>query len=195
MAYTNSGTSALRAAVHNRSRRCVMRLVVGLLGAAVLGGCGFHLQGSTPLPDGVDSMYVSYDDPYRVDTPPLVTGLRERLRRQHLLGVIAAPAQLTINNLVNGQRLRSVSPVDGDAAEYELSTEVNFSYRVNGADQISTQTLTVTRDYSVDQGQRLSADAERQSLLTSMQKELSNLILIRIAAVNQKLAHPRRDAS
>ncbi|MDA3919260.1 MAG: LPS assembly lipoprotein LptE [Salinisphaera sp.] len=176
-----------------RQRAAALMAVLVLL--AVLGGCGFHLQGSSPLPDGVDSMYVSYNDPYRVDTPPLVTRLRERLRRQHLLGETDAPAQLIINHLVNDSRLMSVSPVDSTAVEYEISTQVNFSYRVNGADQLSDQTLTVTRDYSVDQGQRLSVDAEQESLLTSMQKELANLILIRIAEVNHKLVRPDSNAS
>lgn len=163
-------------------------LAVGLLLA--LGGCGFHLQGKSPLPDGVNSMYVSYSDNYRVETPPLVTTLRERLRRQHLLGDSAAPAQLVIHSLVNSQRLMSVSPVDSRAAEYELTSKVRFSYRVNGADQISDQELSVSRDYSVDQSQRLSSDSEQQSLLSSMQKQLANLIFIRIAKVNGKLVKP-----
>lgn len=173
-----------------RRGRLASLLVIGML--LGLGGCGFHLQGQSPLPDGVQSMHVSYNDNYRVETPPLVTTLRERLRRQQLLGDSDAPAQLVIHDLTNGQRLRSVSPVDSDTAEYRLTSKVRFSYRVNGADQLSDQTLSVSRNYSVDQSQRLSSDAEQQSLLTSMQKELSDLIFIRIAQANDKLVESAR---
>lgn len=171
----------------NRSRATRL-LVIGLL--LGLSGCGFHLQGKSPLPDGVNSMYVSYSDNYRVETPPLVTTLRERLRRQDLLGDSDAPAQLVIHGLTNSQRLMSVSPVDSDAAEYQLTSTVRFSYRVNGADQLSDQKLSASRNYSVDQNQRLSSDSEQQSLLTSMQKQLANLIFIRIARANGKLVTP-----
>lgn len=170
-------------------RRWITRiLALGLM--AALTGCGFHLQGASPLPDGIHSMYVSYNDNYRVDTPPLVIALKDRLRRRHLLGDSDTPAQLVIHDLVNGKRLMSVSPVDSDAAEYELTSRARFSYRVNGADQLSDQQLSVTRHYSVDQSQRLSADAEQKDLLTSMQKELANLMLIRIAQANNKLVSP-----
>lgn len=168
--------------------RVASLLVIGLL--LGLGGCGFHLQGQSPLPDGVASMHVSYSSDYRVETPPLVTTLRERLRRQDLLGDSDAPAQLVIHKLSNGQRRMSVSPVDSDTAEYQLTSTVRFSYRVNGADQLADQSLSVSRNYSVDQSQRLSSDAEQQSLLSSMQKELSDLIFIRIARANDKLVKP-----
>lgn len=180
----------------NNNRRLTSRyrdwaarlLVTGLL--LGLGGCGFHMQGGSPLPDGIQSMDVSYHSNYRVETPPLVTKLRERLRRQDLLGDGDAPAQLVIHKLTNGQRLMSVSPVDSGTAERRLTSTVRFSYRVNGADQLADQKLSVSRDYSVDQSQRLSSDAERQSLLTSMQKQLSDLIFIRIARANDKLIKP-----
>lgn len=173
-------------------RRATVRLVV-LAALLALAGCGFHLQGATPLPDGVSSMYVSYHDNYRVGDPPLVSALKQRLRRQHLLGDVDAPAQLDIVSVDNSQRVVSVSPVDGDAAEYELTTQVTFNYSVNGAEQLSGQTLSTTRDYSVSDTQRLSSEGERDQLLEEMQQDLANLIFERIAQSNHKLG--RSDSS
>jgi len=173
-------------------------LVIGLalIGlSSLLTGCGFHLQGTSPLPKGIDAMHIVYSDPYRVETPPLVTALQDRLRRQGLLGEMDAPAELDILSLSNGQRLMSVSPVDGGAAEYELTTQVRFSYRVNGADQLSDESLSVTRAYSVDQSQRLSADQEQRALLERMQQELANLILLRVAQANDALVQPSSDGA
>lgn len=132
-------------------------------------------------------MHVSYSNDYRVGDPPVVTALKQRLRRQHLLGDVDAPAQLDIVNVENSQRIVSVSPVDGNAAEYALTTQVVFNYSVNGAEQLSGETLSTTRDYSVSGTQPLSSEGERDQLLTEMQKNLANMIFERIAQTNDKL--------
>lgn len=163
--------------------------------AVALSGCGFHLQGASPLPAGVDAMYVSYNDDYRVGDPPLVQTLQQRLRERGLLGAVDAPATLDIQRIDNRQRVVSVSPLDGRVAEYELTTQVAFDYRVNGADQLNNETLSVTRNYSFDDTERLAAEAEQRALLTTMHEELANLILLRIAGANDRLAAKAADAS
>jgi LPS-assembly lipoprotein len=167
---------------------------LGLLGlfalaSVMLGGCGFHLQGGSPLPDGIDTMYVSYSNDYRVGDPPLVETLRQRLRERHILGDIGAPARLAIEEIDNRQRIVSVSPIDGRVAEYELTSVVLFDYDVNGANQLENETLKVSRNYSFDDTERLSAEQEQSELLTSMHEELANLILLRVATANDKLGH------
>lgn len=163
----------------------VLSLVI--LAMLALAGCGFHLQGASPLPAGIDSMYVDYNDDYRVGAPPLVETLQQRLREQGLLGEVDAPARLDIQRIDNRQRIVSVSPIDGRVAEYELTTRAVFDYSVNGATQLSNETLSVTRNYSFDDTERLAAEAEQRELLTSMHEELANLIFIRIARANDRL--------
>lgn len=169
------------------SRRRSVALLVWLATVALLAGCGFHLQGASPLPEGIESMYVSYSDAYRVAEPPLVETLRQRLRERKVLGGAGAPARLAIETIENRQRIVSVSPVDGRVAEYELTTEVSFDYSVKGADQLSGETLRVTRNYSFDDTERLAAEQEQSELLTAMHEELANLILLRVASANEKL--------
>lgn len=174
----------------SRSPRAARLGLVGLfaLAGTLLAGCGFHLQGASPLPDGIESMYVSYSDDYRVGDPPLVETLRQRLRERGVLGAANAPARLDIEEIDNRQRIVSVSPLDGRVAEYELTTEVSFDYDVNGASQIANQTLQVSRNYSFDNTERLGAEQEQSELLTSMHRELADLILLRVATANDKLA-------
>lgn len=162
--------------------------LVGLLALAgvMLAGCGFHLQGASPLPNGIDTMYVSYSDDYRVGDPPLVETLRQRLRERHALGDTSAPARLAIEAIGNSQRIVSVSPVDGRVAEYEVTTQVVFDYDVNGASQLDNETLKISRNYSFDDTERLAAEQEQSELLTDMHKELANLILLRVATANDK---------
>ena len=154
----------------------------------VLAGCGFHLQGNSPLPEGIDAMDVTYSDDYRAGEPPLVTDLRQRLRERGVLGESDAPARLHIRNVENQQAILTVSPVDGRVSEYELTARAVFDYSVNGADQLSGQQMSITRDYSFNDTERLAAEAEQRDLLESMQQELANLILLRIAEINGRLA-------
>jgi len=175
---------------HIRTRNLSARTVAPVLFTLVvlaLSGCGFHLQGASPLPQGIDAMYVDYNDDYRVGSPPLVERLQQRLREQGLLGEVDAPAQLDIQRIDNQQRIVSVSPIDGRVAEYELTTRVVFDYSVNGATQLSNETLSVTRNYSFDDTERLAAEAEQRELLTSMHEELANLMFVRIARANDRL--------
>jgi len=164
-----------------------------LLVAFALSGCGFHMQGASPLPEGIDAMHVSYNDDYRVAEPPLVQTLEQRLRERGLLGRGNAPAQLDIEQVDNHQRIVSVSPVDGRVAEYELTTQVRFDYSVNGASQLDNETLSVTRNYSFDDTERLAAETEQRDLLTSMHQELANLMLLRIAGANERLVRGSAD--
>lgn len=172
-----------------RARRIAAAAFLATAGA-LLSGCGFHLQGASPLPDGVGTMYVNYNDDYRVGDPPLVETLQQRLRERGVLGQADAPAQLDINDIDNSQRIVSVSPVDGRVAEYELTTTVSFDYSVNGATQLQDQTLSVRRSYSFDDTERLAAESEQRDLLTNMHEELAHLILLRVAEANDKLDRP-----
>ncbi|WP_423821328.1 LPS assembly lipoprotein LptE [Salinisphaera sp. SPP-AMP-43] len=175
-------------AVFNTAPRSALRAVCALFFAVALAGCGFHMQGATPLPQGIDAMHVAYHNDYRVGDPPVVSALKQRLRRQHLLGSIDAAAQLEIASIQTSQRVVSVSPVNGDAAEVAITTRVVFNYSVNDADQLSGETLSATRNFSIDDTQRLSSEEQRNRLLSDMQQNLANLILERVAQSNRKLA-------
>ncbi len=152
---------------------------------AMLAGCGFHLQGSQPLPDGIGSLYVAYSNDYQVGQPPLVDTLEQRLRERGLLGGPGADAKVLIERIDNRQRIVSVSPIDGRVAEYELTTEVVFDYIVNGRARLDNENLFVTRFYSFDDTARLAAEAEQDDLLTSMHRQLADRILFRIQSVKE----------
>ncbi|WP_147418188.1 LPS assembly lipoprotein LptE [Salinisphaera sp. Q1T1-3] len=169
-----------------RSATGLGRLAVGSLLLLWLAGCGFHLQGANPLPKGIDRMDVTYHDDYSVGDPELVTALRQRLRRRHLLGDGGAPAELRIVSVQSNQRTVAVSPVDGDSSVYEVTVRAIFNYSVRGADQLTGETVVDSREYTSDATQQLSSDDERRHLLNQMQEDLANRVLERIARHNQR---------
>lgn len=166
--------------------RCSRYLGIALA-LLTLVGCGFHLQGRSPFPKGISSVYVDYEDDYRVGVPQLVKSLEQRLRLQNLLGDSDAPARLDITRVENKQRLSSVSPVNSDSAEYALTAKVRFDYTVDGHKLLSGQELSVTRTYTVAEAQKLSSEGERNEMAKAMQRYLVDQLLERVARANEKL--------
>lgn len=156
-------------------------IVVTLALALPLAGCGFRLQGAAPLPAGVDDVRIVHQQPYRVAEPPLVLILERRLRARGALGGADAGAVLRIAELNSRRRLLAVSPEDARGAVYELETEVVFDFLVDGETRLTHESLTVRREYSVDDTARLAAEAEREDLIEAMHAELANLILLALA--------------
>lgn len=150
--------------------------------ALTLPACGFHLQGTAPLPEGTDTIRIVHEQPYGVAAPPLVLILERRLRARDALGDAGAGAVLRIAELNTRRRLLAVSPEDASGAVYELETEVVFDFRVGGDLRLAHESLTVRREYSFDATARLAAEAEREELLEAMQAELADLILLRLTA-------------
>lgn len=158
------------------------RLCLGMA-VLLLAGCGFHLQGQYQLPAGVDALYVAYSNAYRVTQPPLVRALRQRLRVTGLLGGPEADARVVIKHIENGRRIVSISPIDGDVAEYQLRSAVVFDYIVKGHTLLNDVQFVVKRFYSYNDTALLAAQAEKNALLKQMQQQLADRILFRINQV------------
>lgn len=166
-----------------RWRSGLCAALLALLLVLLLAGCGFHLQGDYQLPEGVDALYVAYDNAYQPGEPPLVEALQRRLRTRGVLGGADANARLAITAIDNGRRIVSISPIDGGVAEYELRSSAVFDYIVDGKAILSGERFTVTRFYSYNDTARLAAEAEQHDLLTRMHEQLADRILFRINQV------------
>lgn len=169
-----------------RSGGAMWRLSLAALVLTTLAGCGFHLQGSSPLPKGISSVHVTYEDDYRVGTPPLVKSLKQRLRRQNLLGGQDAASRLDMVEVENRRQLSAVSPINADSAEYALTSRARFDYWVKGHKVLSDEKVSLTRFYTVSVTQKLSSEGERDQLLTEMQRHLADMVLERIARADKK---------
>lgn len=156
------------------------RVAIILALVTLMAGCGFHLRGSRPLPPALQAIRVRIDQPYRVGSPPLVDALQDRLRDRGALAEGGDAAVLRILDLRLQKRVLSVSPVDGRAVEYELTTAADFNLRKNGKELVPRQTLSVQKAYSFDNTERLASEGEEDDLLASMQADLADLILLRI---------------
>ncbi|MCK9384756.1 MAG: LPS assembly lipoprotein LptE [Nevskia sp.] len=162
----------------------------------MLGGCGFRLAGSRPLPAQLQSVYVEAINPYQVTAPPLLTALQTRITRSG--GAVKSKAEdagvtLRLSDLQEARQVLSIG-TDGRAIEYRLLTRVTFELIKNGGETLlAPETQTVSRDYSFSATQILPKEAEEARLRNYIQDELADLVLLRVESA--LLAPPPAEAA
>jgi LPS-assembly lipoprotein len=166
---------------------CASLAAAALLAAA---GCGFQLQGTGTLPQGMARTYVDSERPHS----EFLVSLTEVLERRGA-EVLTAPADdaalLDIIADETGQRVLSVS-ARNIPREYEVYYAVTFSLRVGTESLITNESLAVTRAYTYDETQVLAKAAEEEILRRALAEDLARRVLQRIQARGVTAAVPGR---
>jgi len=154
-------------------------LAAGL--ALALVACGFHRQGVTPMPAVMKTTYVDARD----ERTDFMRGLTRALETR---GATLTPtresasAVLRIERDETGQRVLSVS-ARNTPTEYEIFYTVTYAVTSNGAEVLTPQTLTLTRDYSFDDEALLAKQHEEEILREALASDLVNLVMRRLASL------------
>jgi LPS-assembly lipoprotein len=148
---------------------------------ALLGGCGFHLQGSEPLPKAFEYTYIDAKD----EQTDFVQDLRKALLAAGSK-VIRTQASSSITISVRDdeltERILSVS-ARNIPTEYELTYSVKFSVASGGKTLIDDETVSATRDVSFDEAQLLAKEREQEILREALARDLVALVMRRLAAL------------
>lgn len=152
----------------------------GLL--ALLGGCGFHLQGSYPLPRSLAVVHID-----AIDTQSdFYLGMRKALLASgtHLddAGSDASAATLHILTDAAKQSILTVSALNVPT-EYELSYTVRFSVDVNGRQLLAPEQRVLVRDYSYSESAQLAKQREAAILTSALARELTGVVMRRLASL------------
>lgn len=147
---------------------------------ALLAGCGFRLEGHTPLPKPLALSYVEAKDPQS----EYVQGLRKAL--------LAAGAQLVqdssrasavvhvLEDTNPAPRVLAVSSADLPI-EYQITYTVRVSVTADGKDLLAPQEITVRRDYTFDQYVLLAKDNEEAILRAALARDLVDITMRRLS--------------
>jgi len=160
-----------------------MRGTTVILLCGLLAACGFHLKGARPMPAALDAVHVVYDNAYSAERPPLFEALERRLRARGALAGPDAGATLRIKGVDKREEVLAVSPEDGRAVAFQLRVTASFEFHDGDDEVVASDAVSVERNFSFDNTQRLAAEAERRDLLESMQADLADMILLRIETV------------
>lgn len=152
--------------------------------ALVLGACGFQLRGAVKLP--YQNIYIALPE-----TSVLGTELRRQIKaNQSTVLVDNSRNADAVFRPLDEKRERIIASLTarGQAREYQL--RLRYTFRVeNGKGQPLTPVneIVMNRDVTYDDNQVLSKQQEEEFLWQSMQKELAQQILRRLAAVQPRL--------
>jgi LPS-assembly lipoprotein len=159
----------------------------------LLSACGFHLAGTRPLPEPLQRVFIDAAQPYRVTEPPVEGTLRGLLQRRggEVLG--SADAGVTVIKLTNISETRQVLSIgtDNKVLEYQVVTTVHYQVS-NGAKMlVPPDVLSLSRSYSYNPQTALAEEIKEARLRDYMQKELAELIMLRLdSALSPKADAP-----
>lgn len=169
-----------------------------LAAVAALGGCGFALQGSTPLPAVVATVQLDAAD----DRTPFAQALRRRLGAS---GATLAPrgtggagtagagagaggvgtAGVAVLRIERDEVLERVASVSARniPREYELTQVVRFSLDAGGTRRISSAEVSASRSFTFDERRALAKEREREQLREALADEVAGVVLQRVAGL------------
>ena len=151
-------------------------ILVALVVAAGLTGCGFHLRGDVAY--AFSTLYVN---------SPTGTPLATELKR-----VLEGGGTTLVDNAAAGQAILDISGVADDkqvlslsgggrVREYQLTKRVTFAlHDASGADWLPTGEIVVRRSYSFNESEVIAREWQEARLLKEMQTDAVQQIMRRL---------------
>jgi LPS-assembly lipoprotein len=149
--------------------------------ATLLAGCGFHLQGHTPLPAVVKTPYVEAPD----RQSDFVQYLRHALLSngaQLMQDRAKASAVVSIITDSVARRVLSVSALN-QPNEYEVTYTVRFAVSAGDKELLPVQEVSATRTYSFDERLLLAKNHEEDVLRQDMARDLADMVMRRLSSL------------
>ena len=153
--------------------------VIGIV--ALLGACGFRLQGTLATPPAMERTYIAADDRHSLFYRELRVAL-DSAGVDLVDNSIDATATLTISYDETDQRVLSVS-ARNVPTEYEVYYTIVYSLDSGRENLLETRTLTVTRDYTYDSTLVLGKGREQELLRQALVDDLVRIVLKQISAI------------
>jgi len=176
----------LREKLLERKNSVPQRILMLLLGALVLitSGCGFHLRGTTNVPEELKTITLNSYDPYG----PLTREIRNQLKLSDVKVVPATATnkkslpELRIVNSTQGEATASIFQ-DGKTAEYQLAMTVQAQVMMPGKD-IYPISVTVFRSFFDNPLAALAKDAEQEIIQKEMREQAAQQLIRKLLAVH-----------
>ncbi len=153
-----------------------------LLCAALLGGCGFHLQGSGPRPRSLALVRIQAHD----TESDFYYGLRKALlangTRIDDAGDDPAATLIRIDADAASEQILAVSTLNLPT-EYELRYTIEFAVVAQGRELIEPETHVLVRDYSFSESALLAKERERSILSEALAHDLVSVVMRRLASL------------
>jgi LPS-assembly lipoprotein len=158
--------------------RMVSRMIALLSAALLLGACGFHLRGQASMP--FSTLYLETGG----SNSAFITELRRSLESNDVKLVGTAERADLVLNIVYERPEKQILSLSGSGqvSEYQLTYRVSLrAYDNKGQDWIPAEEMVQRRDYSYDDADILSKEAEEALLYKSMREDMVQQIVRRLS--------------
>jgi LPS-assembly lipoprotein len=165
--------------------RSPLRLLLALIIAVALAGCGFHLRGvgSGNLP--YKTMYIALPD-----TADVNIWLQRYIRASGSTEIVEDPkAADAIFQQLGDNRLKTILSVNAQGRVREYRLQLTYTFRVvnqKGQVLVPSNEVALTRDISFDDSNVLAKDLEEGLLWRDMNNDLVNQIMRRLSIIKPK---------
>ena len=156
------------------------RAVLALMPAALVAGCGFQLRRAPEF--AFQSIYIG--------TPPssaLGKELKRNIASNAKVAVVETPAAAqVVLDMLSEHREKSVVGLNasGQVREFELRIRLRFKLRTpEGKELIPESEIVQQQDISYSESAALAKESEEQMLYRSMQTDIVQQLMRRLAAV------------
>ena len=155
--------------------------IVALACAVALTACGFRLQGRTPLPEALASVYVEAENPqtdFVVNLRRMLVSSGAKLARD------ASQASATVR-VLEDVATRSVVSVSAANSPVEIAIEYKVRFAVVAGDReiLPAQPLAASRSFSFDERLLLAKEHEEDILRESLARDLAGIAMRRLASL------------
>ena len=152
-----------------------------LVATVVLGGCGFHLQGHTPLPEVVRTPYVQTSD----RQSEFVISLQRTMISSGAHPVeVKSRASVVVAILKDDVVRRTLSvSAQNQPDEYELTYNVRFSVTAGDKELLPPTDISNVRSFAFSEQLLLAKNHEEMILRQDMAHDLADMVMRRLASL------------
>lgn len=163
----------------------MLRIAAIAVVVLALSACGFQLRGEAKLPADLQRVNVAVSDAFS----PLKRDVEAALARSGAM-VENTPgdhiAEITLSAVSLAPVVRSVG-ANATVNEFSMVYHVELSIRgSDGKTLLPTQTIEHSRDYTFDQTQAIGSNAEQDEIKKSMERDMVQAIMFKIASVGHE---------
>ena len=152
-----------------------------LVATVVLSGCGFHLQGHTPLPDVVRTPFVQTSD----RQSEFVISLERAMISSGAHPVeLKSRASVVVAILKDDVVRRTLSvSAQNQPDEYELTYNVRFSVTAGDKELLPPTDISNVRSFAFSEQLLLAKNHEEMILRQDMAHDLADMVMRRLASL------------
>jgi len=156
-------------------------LLAGGMVLALLAGCGFHLQGRTPLPDVVKLPYVQTEDRHS----EFALSLQRAMISSGAHPVHEKDHASVIVNIIKDEVVRRTLSVSAQNQpdEYELTYTVRFSVTAGDKELLAPTDISNVRSFAFAEQLLLAKNHEETILRQDMAHDLADMVMRRLASL------------